>query len=58
MKTVVFDVMCGGRFVMQIKHKWCPLFPIDHEAILKEVVSKRPTLKNKRPELYQTENVL
>lgn len=58
MKTIVFDVMCGDRFVMQYPYKWCPAFPIDKEKIVEEIITKRPTLRGKRIELYQTEAVL
>lgn len=58
MKTIVFDVMCGGRFVMQHKHKWCLLFKLNIEDVVKEIVAKRPTLRNKHLELFQTENIL
>lgn len=58
MKTVVFDVMCDGKFVMQVKHKWCPAFPINLEEVAKEVVERRPTLKGKNIELYETKNIL
>lgn len=58
MKTVVFDVMCNGRFVMQHTHRWCPAFPINLEEVLKEIFTKRPTLKGKRLELFETENIV
>lgn len=58
MKTIVFDVMCNGRFVMQHRHKWCPAFPINLEEVVNEILLKRPTLKGKHIELYETENVL
>lgn len=58
MQTVVFDVMCDGRFVMQHSHKWCPAFPINLEEVVKEVLTKRPTLKGKHIELHQTTNIV
>lgn len=58
MKTVIFDVMCDGRFVMQHKHSWCPAFPINLEEVLGEILTKRPTLKGKRLELFETENIV
>lgn len=58
MSTVVFDIMCNGRFVMQYKYRWCPAFPINLEEVVNEILSKRPTLKGKHIELFETENVL
>lgn len=58
MKTIVFDVMCNGRFVMQHRHKWCPAFPINLEEVVNEILLKRPTLKGEHIELFETENVL
>lgn len=58
MKTVVFDVMCNGKFIIQVKRKWCPAFPINLEEVAKEVVERRPTLKGKNIELYETKNIL
>ena len=58
MRVVIFDVMCDGRFIMQHRHKWCPAFPINLEEVLKEVLERRPTLKGKHIELYQTENIV
>lgn len=58
MKTITFDVMYDGKFIMQHTHKWCPAFPINLEEVVNEVLSKRPTLKGKYIELFETENVL
>lgn len=58
MKTIVFDVMCNGRFVMQHRHKWCPAFPINLEEVVNEILLKRPTLKGEHIELFETENIL
>lgn len=44
MKTIIFDVMCGDKFIMQYSYRWCPAFPINFEEVLKEII-KRPTLK-------------
>ena len=43
MKTFVFDIMLNGRYI----YKFCPLFPIDFEDLIKFVLKKRPTLKGK-----------
>lgn len=58
MKTIVFDVMCGDKFIMQYSYRWCPAFPINFEEVLKEIFMKRPTLKGKRLELFETENIV
>nr|DAG98853.1 MAG TPA: hypothetical protein [Herelleviridae sp.] len=58
MKTVIFDVMCNGRFVMQYRHTWCPAFPIDLKEVVNEIVAKRPTLKGKCIELFETKSIL
>lgn len=48
MAIIIFDVMCGDRFIMQFTYKWCPAFKLDLEEITREIVKKRPTLKNKK----------
>lgn len=58
MRTVVFDVMCNGRFVMQYKYRWCPAFRIDLKEILDGILAKKPTLKDKYIELFEAENIL
>ena len=58
MRTIIFDVMCDGRFVMQHKYRWCPAFPLNLEAVVAEIVERRPALKGRHIELYETENVV
>lgn len=58
MKTVTFDVMYEGKFIMQHTHRYCPAFPIDLNKVVEEIYVKRPSLKGKYLELYQTENLL
>ena len=58
MKTIVFDVMCEGRFVMQFKYRWCPVFKFNLADVEREIFAKRPTLKGKRLELFETENIV
>ena len=58
MKTIVFDVMLDGRFVMQFKYRWCPAFPINLEEVAKAIVAKRPTLKGKCIEIFETTNIV
>ena len=50
--------MCNGRFVMQYRHTWCPAFPIDLKEVVNEIVAKRPTLKGKCIELFETKSIL
>lgn len=47
MKTLFFDVMLHDRFVCTLKYRYNPAFPIDVEDLVKLVISKRPTLRNK-----------
>lgn len=47
MKTLIFDVMLNGRFICTLRYKYCPLFPIEIDKLVKLVLSKRPTLKGK-----------
>lgn len=56
MKTIIFDVMCNGRFIMQYKYRWCPAFQIDFDEIRAGILEKRPTLKGKHIELFETTN--
>ena len=58
MRTVVFDVMCDGKFVMQYTYRWCPAFPIDLEEVVRGIVEMRPTLRGKHIELYETKNIV
>ena len=37
----------NGRFICTLFYKYCPLFPIDSEELVKFVLEKRPTLKGK-----------
>ena len=48
MKTVYLDIMVGGLFVTQLPYKVNPLFPVDAEELRDYVISKRPTLRNKK----------
>lgn len=47
MNTLFFDVMLHDRFVCTLKYRYNPAFPIDVEDLVKLVISKRPTLRNK-----------
>lgn len=56
MQTLIFDVMVGGHFIMQHKFRYSPLFKIDFSQILEEILERRPSLRGKHIELYQTTN--
>lgn len=58
MRTIVFDVMCDGRFITQHFYRWCPAFKLNFEEVLNEVISERPSLKGKHLELFITEDVV
>lgn len=48
MKTVYLDIMLGGLFVVQLPYKVNPIFPVTDKELREYVVSKRPTLRNKK----------
>ena len=48
MKELTFDIMLGDRYVCTLRYKYFPLFPIDTDELHNFVVSKRPTLRNKK----------
>lgn len=58
MNAIIFDVMYNDRFIMQYVYRWCPAFPIDLEKVVEEIYKKRPSLRGKYLELYQTDNLL
>lgn len=37
--------MLDGRFICTLFYKYCPLFPIDSEELVKFVLEKRPYIK-------------
>jgi len=47
MKAIFLDIMLNGRFICTLKYKYCPLFLINYEDLLKFVEEKRPSLKGK-----------
>jgi len=47
MKALFLDIMLNGKFICTLKYKYCPLFTIDYNELLKFVEQKRPTLKGK-----------
>lgn len=48
MKTVYLDITVGGLFVAQLPYKVNPISPATDEELRKFVISKRPTLRNKK----------
>lgn len=47
-KIVYLDIMLGGLFVAQLSYKVNPIFPATDKELREYVVSKRPTLRNKK----------
>ena len=48
MRKIKFDVMLDDIFICTLRMPYCPLFPIEEEDVRAFVISKRPTLRNKR----------
>ena len=48
MKTVYLDVFVNDRFVCQLPYKYHPILPLEEEEVVKYIISKRPTLRNKK----------
>ncbi len=44
---ITFDVMLEDKYVCEIVISYCPLFPIEEADITKEIIRRRPTLRNK-----------
>lgn len=47
-KVVYLDITVGGLFVAQLPYKVNPIFPATDKELREYVVSKRPTLRNKK----------
>ena len=47
MKALFLDIMLDGKFICTLKYKYCPLFTIDYNELLKFVEQKRQALKGK-----------
>ena len=58
METVTFDVMRNGKFIMQYHYRWFQTFPLNFDEVIKEIISKRPTLKGEHIELFVTKNLV
>jgi hypothetical protein len=48
MKTIYLDIMVRGRFYRQVSYEYSPLFKIDFEDIIKHVMEKCPSLRDKK----------
>lgn len=48
MKTVYLDIMVDNIFVAQLPYKVNPTSPVTDKELSEYVVSKRPTLRNKK----------
>jgi len=48
METIYLDIMVKGRFYKQTPYEHSSLFKIDHEDIIKHVLEKCPSLKDKK----------
>ena len=47
-KWIYLDIMIGDKFYQQLPMQYCPLFPIEEEDVVKFVLDRLPSLKNKR----------
>ena len=51
-RILFVDVMEGGRFLFTHRFRWCPLFKVSPDEIVRDVLRQRPSLKNRKIELY------
>ena len=47
-KTIYLDIMVHGRFYKQVSYEYSPLFKIDYTDVIKHVLEKCPSLKDKK----------
>jgi len=54
MKTLFIDIMTGGgdKYIFTLRYRYCPAFKIDIADIYNKVLEARPSLKNKKIDLY------
>ena len=57
-KVIYFDIMLHGKFVCQIAYKYCPIFRLDINDLMREVYERRPSLKGKPIEVCETEMIV
>lgn len=55
MKTIVLDIMVGGRFYCQLRYKSYPFYRITQKELKEFAERERPSLKGKDYEIIQTE---
>lgn len=48
MKLIYLDIMVRGMFVAQLPYRYNPIFALEADELRDYVISKRPTLKNKK----------
>lgn len=46
-EIIPIDVMQGGRFVVTIRYRHCPVFRLDFEDICTKIFKRRPSLQDK-----------
>lgn len=46
-RTLLVNVMLKERYVFTLRYRYFPLFRLDLEDVAKEVIKKRPSLKEK-----------
>lgn len=47
-KTIYVDVMVDDRFYCQVPYEYCPLWPIDVQAVGDYVRERKPGLRKKK----------
>ena len=44
--------MEGGRFLFTHRFRWCPPCKVSPDEIVRDILRQRPSLKNRKIELY------
>ena len=52
MKKVKFDIMYKGRYVCTMTYEFNPLFKFSFEDLFEFIYQKRPSLRNKKIDIY------
>lgn len=58
MKKVKFDIMYKGRFVCTMTYEFNPLFKFSFDDLFEFIYQKRPSLRNKKIEIYMEDSFL
>lgn len=53
-KNILIDVMEKGTFLCQVRYPYCPLWPLDVKEVRKYIEDKRPSLKGRKFQIYQS----